>query len=122
MIAELAHHGFMKGFLVGDSSRGILTVSHLLFANDTLLFCGVDLNQIKTLKALLPCFEVASVNFNKSKLVQVDSVHNIRQMANILECKVTLPLKYLSLSLGFISMGITIWDPIIEKIKHRLAG
>lgn len=41
-------------------------VFHLLFANDALLFCEADLNQIKALKALLHYFEAVSglkVNF-----------------------------------------------------------
>lgn len=44
-------------------------------------------------------------------------------MANLLGCKVSsLPLKYLSLPVGSASRGVAIWDSVIEKIEHRLAG
>lgn len=84
MISTLVHHDFMLGLLVGDPNIGTLYVSQL---DDTHLFCEVDQNQIKALKALLLYFEAASslkVNFDKSKLVSVGNVRNARQLANIL--------------------------------------
>lgn len=87
-------------------------VSHLLLADDALLFCGADINHIKSLKALLLCFESVfgfNVNFDKSELVPVNNVGNIRRMANLLIYKASsLPLIYLGLPLGSLSRSVAI--------------
>lgn len=59
MLSALVMNGFVEGFLVGDSNRGIINISHLLFADDTLVFCEVDQNQLWAPKALLLCVEAA---------------------------------------------------------------
>lgn len=38
MISAVVNRGFVTGFSVGDTDRGTLNISHLLFANDTLIF------------------------------------------------------------------------------------
>ena len=77
MISAVVTHEFVAGFPIGDPNRGTIILSHLLFADDTLLLCEVDHNQLRTLKALLLCFEAAlglKVNFDKSELVPVGNV------------------------------------------------
>ena len=49
--------GYLDGFSVVDSASEILKVSHLLFSNDTLIFCGPDCDQLLHLKGVLLCFE-----------------------------------------------------------------
>ncbi|KAF5476686.1 hypothetical protein F2P56_003400 [Juglans regia] len=126
MISAAVTHGFMAGFPIGDPNKGIITLSHLLFADDTLLFCEADRDQLRALKALLLCFEAASdlkVNFDKSELVPVGNVSNTRQIASILGCKVaSLPMTYLGLPLGAAVRASSIWDPVIEKIERKLEG
>lgn len=36
---------------------GGVSISHLLFVDDTFLFCGVDIEQILYIQMLLSCFE-----------------------------------------------------------------
>lgn len=38
MISALTHHGFVEGFSIGTPDRGIINISHLLFADDALVF------------------------------------------------------------------------------------
>ena len=86
------------------SEGRFLAVSHLLFADDTLIFCNADLEQILILHMILIWFEAISslkINLGKSKLVPVGVVHNIDLLLNVLGCKQgTLPMKYLGLPLG----------------------
>ena len=78
--------------------------SHLLFANDTLIFCDADLDQMLLLRMLLIWFEAMSglkINLGKSELVPMGAVHNIELLMAVLGCKQgSLPMKYLGLPLG----------------------
>ena len=46
MLDKVVHDGHMPGFGVGRLEGRSLEVSHLLFANDTLIFCDTDLDQV----------------------------------------------------------------------------
>ena len=91
----------------------------------TLIFCDADPNQIIILRAILTRFEEVSglrINFGKSKLVLARVVHNLDVLVGLLGCKQSsLTLKYLGLSLGAKFKELSIWNPILEKMKRRLA-
>lgn len=58
--------GFIKGAVIGHRE---VTVSHLQFADDTIVFCEVDGIEVQNIKRILRCFEVISglkINFHKS--------------------------------------------------------
>ena len=99
-------------------------VSHILFADDTLIFCDVD--QIASLRAILARFKVVSglrINLGKSELVPIGVVHNMVVLVGMLGCRQSsLPLKYLGLPLGANFKELPIWNPILEKMERRLAG
>ncbi|XP_042974721.1 uncharacterized protein LOC122306358 [Carya illinoinensis] len=121
MLEGVVDRGFISGFLVSSSWHGSLTVSHLLFTNDTLIFCDLDLDQIFSLIALLLCIEVVfglKVNLSKSEAVPVGSINNLSEMATILDCKVSsLPMKYLGLPLRAHYKSKVMWEGIVEKIE-----
>ena len=104
MLDVAAFAGQFSGFLVGSTTGTSLMVSHLLFADDTLIFCDAEPTQIANLRAILVRFEEASVlsiNLGKSELVPVGVVHNLEALVGLLGCgQSSLPLKYLGLSLG----------------------
>ncbi|KAF5476218.1 hypothetical protein F2P56_007951, partial [Juglans regia] len=60
MMQAVVRGGFLAGFQVGNGSGGPIIISHLLFADDTLVFYEADNSQIQTLRALLLCFEAVS--------------------------------------------------------------
>ena len=79
-------------------------MSHLLYADDTLIFCDADLGQLLILRMVLIWFKTGTslkINLGKSELVLVGVVHNIELLLSILGCKQgILPMKYLGLPLG----------------------
>lgn len=55
--------GLISGF---SPSKDALSITHLKFGNNTLVFCGVEEEQLQNVKATLLCFEAVSglkVNF-----------------------------------------------------------
>jgi hypothetical protein len=104
MLGAFISRGLISGFTVGSSEQNRVNVSHLLFADDTLVFCGANDSQIRHVGALLVCFKTVTglkVNLSKSTLVPVDLRGEVDQLAGVLGCGIgDLPLKYLGLPLG----------------------
>lgn len=99
MLSTAVEGGYILGFQVGASYKGITTVSHLLFADDTILFCDDNMEQLGHIRAVLECFEAVSglrVNLRKSELVLVGDVERVEELARTLGCREeSLPMKYL---------------------------
>jgi hypothetical protein len=118
--------GLLSGFSVGEVANVPLEISHLLFADDMLIFCEANPDHLFHLRSILVWFKASSglrVNLGKSELVQVSDVPVLEELADILGCKTTtLPMKYLGLPLGAKFKLKNIWNLIIEKMERRLAG
>ena len=126
MLDVAASAGQFSGFSVGSMASTSLMVSHLLFADDTFIFCDAEPTQIANLRAILARFEEAlglSINLEKSELVLVGAMHNLEVLVGLLGCRQSsLPLKYLGLLLGAKFKDLSIWNLILEKMEWRLAG
>ena len=46
LLSSARNGGFISGFKVGGRGREGLIVSHLLFVDDTLIFCDADVEQL----------------------------------------------------------------------------
>ena len=90
MLDKVVHEGRMLGFSVGNLEGRSMAVSHLLFVDDTLIFCEADLDQILILRMIRIWFEEVSglkINLGKSEFVPVGVVHNIDLFLVVLGCK-----------------------------------
>ena len=126
MMNKAIEEGLLSSFHVGALGSDLLCISHLLFADDTLIFSDANPNHILHLRLLFSWFEAISrlkINLSKSEMVPVGQVPNIEVLADILGCNITqLPMSYLGLPLDAKFKSKQIWDPISEKMEWKLAG
>ena len=124
MLRRAISGGFLSGWRVrGRSGEGV-QISHLLFADDTLVFCEESLDQMTNISWLLMWFEACSglkINLEKSELIPVGRVHDMEGLALELGCKVGgLPSCYLGLPLGAPFNSLAVWDGVEERFCKRL--
>ncbi len=126
LLDRAVKEGLFSGFSVGTLAENSLMVSHLLFVDDTLIFCGTDSEQISNLRYVFTWFEAVSglkINLSKSEIVPVGDVPHIVELMQILGCKQSvLPLQYLGLPLGATFKEQSIWNPVLERVEKRLAS
>ena len=82
--------GHISGFTVGTRSNTPLMVAHLLFADDTLIFCDASTSQIEYLWEILSSFEPMSglhIKLAKSELVPIGEVTNMGELVALLGCR-----------------------------------
>jgi len=112
---------YLAGFQVDIRNSAPLEISQL-FANDTLIMCDADRDQIHNLGDILLCFEASSglkVNLEKSKLL---ALHQ-EELVDLLSCSISsLLMKYLGIPLGATFKLKAIWDRVVQKVEKRLAS
>ena len=129
VLSSLIRRAVQGNFISGCRLRGRgdaeIMVSHLLFADDTILFCEASKDQLTHLGWILAWFEAASrlrINLAKSELIPVGEIDNIEEMAVELVCRIrSFPVKYLGLPLGARHKAVSTWDGVEERMRRRLA-
>jgi hypothetical protein len=126
MLRKVEEEGLIRGFRAGSNAAEGLCISHLLYADDTILFCDANVDQLVYVRMVLTCFEAVTglrVNMAKSEMVPVGEVQNIAELADSLCCHIGgLPLSYLGMPLGASYKAVAVWNPILEKLERRLSG
>ena len=113
---------FLRGFQA--SPNGSLHISHLLLADDIILFVMHLGKNYYIFRMMLIFFEAITslkVNVGKSEIVPVGEVGNLDALVLVLCCKVVcLPMSYLGMPLGAHYKDASIWNHILEWIKKKL--
>ncbi|RVW43975.1 putative mitochondrial protein [Vitis vinifera] len=125
LINRAVRGGFLSDCRIGGREGVGTQVTHLLFADDTLVFCDDSQEQLVFLSWLLMWFEAISglrINLNKSEIFPVGRVENAELLAAELGCKVgSLPSTYLGLPLGASHKSVKVWDGVEERMRKKFA-
>ncbi|WMV37958.1 hypothetical protein MTR67_031343 [Solanum verrucosum] len=111
--------GRIQEFEDSKVARNSMEITHLHYADDALIFCGAEEEQLLILRLILVYFEAISgqhINWNKSHLYPINVVPDMEHLSQTLGGVTgTLPSVYLGMPLGAKSGAIDIWNPILEK-------
>ncbi|RVW14277.1 Transposon TX1 uncharacterized 149 kDa protein [Vitis vinifera] len=125
LIRRAVEGGYLSGCNIRGGSRTSLNISHLFFADDTIVFCEASKEQVSHLSWILFWFEAAlglRMNLAKSEIIPVGEVEEILELAAELGCKVgSLASQYLGLPLGVPNRASSMWDGVEERVRRRLA-
>ena len=126
ILKKTEENNLIRRFQVGAVNSVGVQISHLLFADDTILFCDASREQLLSIRLLLSCFQAFTglkVHVGKSEIAPVGEVNNLVALASILQCRVgSLPMKFLGMLLGTSFKTASIWNPILEKMQKKLSG
>ena len=117
---------YLSGSKTADGRGEEMVISHLLYADDTLLFCRADNDELKFISWILMWFKAVSglkINLNKSEILPIGPVANLEGLASELGCKIgSLPTTYLGLPLGAKHKAQSVRDSVEERFRKRLAS
>ncbi|KAJ9676862.1 hypothetical protein PVL29_022056 [Vitis rotundifolia] len=104
LIRRAVEGGYISGCNIRQGNGPAVIISHLLFADDTIVFCEAKKDYLTYLSWILMWFEAASglrINLEKSEVIPVGEVEDVAGLAAELGCKAgQLPSVYLGLPLG----------------------
>ena len=104
LLKRAVEGNFIAGCRFGGRDGGEIVISHILYADDTIIFCDANAEQLMYLRWTLMWFEAFSglkINLHKSEIIPLRRVDNVEELAAELGCGVgSLPTKYLGLPLG----------------------
>jgi hypothetical protein len=125
LMSAMVERNVFTGYSVGEQDS--ITVSHLQFADDTLLLGVKSWANVRALRTVLVLFELMSglkVNFHKSMLVGVNIADSwLHEAASALCCRVgKVPFLYLGLPIGGDPRRLGFWEPVLTHIRNRLSG
>jgi hypothetical protein len=126
VLATLMRRASRQGKVIGVMTHLISEgITHIQYADDTILMVEGHDESIVNMKFILYCFEWMSglkINYHKSEayffgMDELDS----RRIANMLNCTMgSLPMKYLGIPLSDMKLGMGAFAGVAEKIAKRV--
>jgi len=125
LMQALVEAQLFKGYRVGR--EGEVRLTHLQFADDTLILGEKSWLNVRSMRAMLLLFENISglkVNFHKSMLSGVNVNDSwLMEAALVLNCRRgAVPFVYLGLPIGGDSTKLSFWKPVIDRVVARLSS
>jgi len=125
MLKAMVEANIYSGDNVGSTLP--VYVTHLQFADDTLLLGVKSWTNVRAMRTVLVLFEALSglkVNFHKSMLAGVNISDSwLNEATSVLSCKVgNVSFVYLGLFICGYPIRLIFWEPIMRGIKSRLSG
>lgn len=114
--------GYIRGVVPHLIEGGI---SHLQYADDTIILIEGDEKSVRNVKFLLYCFEWMSglkINYHKSEVVTFGFEEGQQQeIAKALNCKVgQLPMTYLGFPISDTHLGVNAFKYITNRMREKL--
>ena len=100
-------------------------ITHLQYADDTIILTGCEDKYIKVMKFLLYCFEWMSglkINYHKSEVIVFGVEEEEQQrIANMLNCKIgKLPMTYLGIPISEKNLRLKDFTNMTSKLRKKL--
>ncbi|KAJ9681941.1 hypothetical protein PVL29_018030 [Vitis rotundifolia] len=125
LIGRAVEGGFISGCNIRRGRVRAVHSSHLLFADDTIVFCRAKKEHLTHLSWIFFWFGAASglkINLAKNEIIPIGEVEEVDEMVVELGCRVgQLLAVYLGLPLGALNKAASMWDGVEEKVRRRLA-
>lgn len=125
MMIDMGQSNIFIGYSIGPANSSV--ISHLQFADDTLLLGVKSLENVRALPTVLVLTKTVSVlkmNFTKGMLVVVNIVESWPvEAASILDCTMgKVPFLYLGLPIGGNTQCLLFQDSVSTHIRNRIFG
>lgn len=89
---------WIRGFPIGDKRGNSIKISHLLYADDTIILCDPKAEQVAFIRLVLVLFEAVAglkVKWSKSSLIPLKEVPQMQGLSSISGCRIEeLPKTY----------------------------
>lgn len=132
LVVEVLHQLLLEGeslgiFKVIKINEKGFHISHLQYADDTIIFLNNVAGPVRGIKYILQIFHILTglkVNVNKSTLYGFNEYHDdMAAWASILNCMVgSGDIPYLGANINASSYTIKFWDPLVTKFQRKLAS
>ena len=107
-------------------SNGNMEVTHLQYADNTLVFCETKEEQVLVLRVIFIIFKGVSglhINRGKSFIYPINTISEIDALASKLGGRVgELPTTYPGMPLGAKSKSTTFWNGVVEICTKRFTN
>ncbi|KAL9668838.1 hypothetical protein QQ045_006378 [Rhodiola kirilowii] len=127
-LSRILNNAVQKGRISGvEWVKNGASLTHLQFADDTVIFCRPDSHKVQKIRHILRSFAVSSgleIIFSKSRCLGIGlEEEEVQKFADALGCLMgKFLMNYLGMQVGSNASRLSTWNPILQKFKQKLAS